>query len=587
MAALGLGLLLIGFGFKMAAVPFHMWAPDVYDGSPTPVTGFMATGVKAAAFAALVRVLMEAFPSRRRALAAGGRRAGDRVDGAGQPGGAGAAPLKRMLAYSSIAHAGYLLVGGLAGHAGWARVRCCSTPGVRPHHARELRLPRRAGPRRRARRDLDDIAGLGADAGPGSPSGSSVCMLSLLGFPGTFGFIGKWYIITAVVAEGQMILPVILVLTSVVSAGYYLPVIMAMYMKPAPTGRRHAGRAPRAAPRSGPIARLGRRGAALGFWPGGLLDLAGRARDAHADRPADRRTVRRRFAAGRWRHERPRSPSSASTTSAASSARELTPELARALGRAFASVAWERLGRAPTLAVGRDNRPSGPQLLAGRASRASSTPAAPRWTWARCPTPALYFAVARARHRRRRPGHRLAQSRRSSTASRWCSAARRSTAMRSSGSGRSSWRSAGGAATGRETQRRLGARGAIARRIVSRHQLARPVRVVVDCGNGVGSLDRRRDARGARRRGHAALLRVGRHLSQPPSRSDGAREPARSPGGGAAHGRRARASRSTATPTGSARWTRPARSSSAISCSSSSAATPCAASARARRSSST
>src|SRR5215212_10362900 len=63
MAALGLGLLLIGFGFKVAAVPFHMWAPDVYDGSPTPVTGFMATGVKAAAFASLVRVLMEVFPS--------------------------------------------------------------------------------------------------------------------------------------------------------------------------------------------------------------------------------------------------------------------------------------------------------------------------------------------------------------------------------------------------------------------------------------------------------------------------------------------------------------------------------------------
>ena len=74
MAALGLGLLLIGFGFKVAAVPFHMWAPDVYDGSPTPVTGFMATGVKAAAFAALVRVLMEAFPSAVEPLAADRRR---------------------------------------------------------------------------------------------------------------------------------------------------------------------------------------------------------------------------------------------------------------------------------------------------------------------------------------------------------------------------------------------------------------------------------------------------------------------------------------------------------------------------------
>ena len=115
MAALGLGLLLIGFGFKVAAVPFHMWAPDVYDGSPTPITGFMATGVKAAAFAALVRVLMEAFPS---------------AIGIWQPIIAGLAiasmvlgnlvalaqrSLKRMLAYSSIAHAGYLLAAVWAG----------------------------------------------------------------------------------------------------------------------------------------------------------------------------------------------------------------------------------------------------------------------------------------------------------------------------------------------------------------------------------------------------------------------------------------------------------------------------------------
>ena len=84
-------------------------------------------------------------------------------------------------------------------------------------------------------------------------------MLSLLGFPGTFGFIGKWYILTAVVAEGQVILPVVLVLTSVVSAGYYLPVIMAMYMKPAPSGDRLRRRAARARGRRWSIARFDRR----------------------------------------------------------------------------------------------------------------------------------------------------------------------------------------------------------------------------------------------------------------------------------------------------------------------------------------
>src|SRR5262249_30215511 len=115
MASLGLGLLLIGFGFKVAAVPFHMWAPDVYDGSPTPVTGFMATGVKAAAFAALVRVLYEAFPSAASVwqpviagLAIASMVVGNLV-ALIQP------SLKRMLAYSSIAHAGYLLVAVWAG----------------------------------------------------------------------------------------------------------------------------------------------------------------------------------------------------------------------------------------------------------------------------------------------------------------------------------------------------------------------------------------------------------------------------------------------------------------------------------------
>jgi NADH-quinone oxidoreductase subunit N len=122
---------------------------------------------------------------------------------------------------------------------------------------------------------LDDIAGL-AGARPGVAFGLTVCMLSLLGFPGTFGFIGKWYIITAVVAEGHYILPVILVLTSVVSAGYYLPVIMAMYMRPAPAGDRYAG--VRLAPAAlGAIALTIVAVLILGVWPGAALDLAGRS----------------------------------------------------------------------------------------------------------------------------------------------------------------------------------------------------------------------------------------------------------------------------------------------------------------------
>ena len=272
MASLGLGLLLIGFGFKVAAVPFHMWAPDVYDGSPTPVTGFMATGVKAAAFAALVRVLLEAFSSAApvwqpvvAAMAIASMVVGNLVALAQRP-------IKRMLAYSSIAHAGYLLVavwaGSLAG-AGAVLLYLFAYGLTTLASFGFLAALGRGG-----ERDLapDDLAGLAATR-PGIALGLSICMLSLLGIPGTFGFIGKWYIISATVAQGQFILPVILVVTSVVSAGYYLPVIMAMYMKPAPSPAREG--VARLSP-----ATLGAIGVSValiilfGVWPGGLLDVA-------------------------------------------------------------------------------------------------------------------------------------------------------------------------------------------------------------------------------------------------------------------------------------------------------------------------
>ena len=273
MAALGLGLLLIGMGFKISAVPFHMWAPDVYDGSPTPIAGFMATGVKAAAFAALVRVLMEAFPSALglwqpvvAALAIASMAVGNLVALAQRS-------LKRMLAYSSIAHAGYMLVAVWTGtHPGAGAVLLYLLAYGLTTLA-SFGFVAALG--RGGERDLtyDDIAGLAA-ARPGIALGLSVCMLSLLGFPGTVGFIGKWYILTAAVSEGQFILPVILVLTSVLSAGYYLPVIMAMYMRPAPSADRYAGvgLSPTA---TGVIAVSVAAVILFGFWPNELLELAG------------------------------------------------------------------------------------------------------------------------------------------------------------------------------------------------------------------------------------------------------------------------------------------------------------------------
>jgi NADH:ubiquinone oxidoreductase subunit 2 (subunit N) len=162
---------LVGFAFKVAAVPFHMWAPDVYDGAPTPVSGFMATGVKAAAFAALFRVLGESFAGSVSAHAvvvalAIATMVGGNLLALAQR------SLKRMLAYSSVAHAGYLLVAVAAG----------------------------------------------------TPQGRAAFVFYLVAY--TLMTLGAF---------------ALLVLTSVVSAGYYLPVIMAMYMKPEPSPDAHSG----------------------------------------------------------------------------------------------------------------------------------------------------------------------------------------------------------------------------------------------------------------------------------------------------------------------------------------------------------
>jgi NADH-quinone oxidoreductase subunit N len=250
-----------------------MWAPDVYDGSPTPVTGLMATGVKAAAFAAFVRVLMETFPSAISTwqpivagLALASMILGNLVALAQRS-------LKRLLAYSSVAHAGYLLVAvwpGTQVGAGSVLLYLFAYSLTSLAAFGLLAVLGRGGERDVT---LDDIAGLAASR-PGIAFALTVCMLSLLGFPGTFGFIGKWYIISAVVAEGQYVLPVILVLTSVLSAGYYLPVIMAMYMRPAPASDRYAAvRLPPAA--LGAVTLTVALVLLFGFWPGAVLDLAG------------------------------------------------------------------------------------------------------------------------------------------------------------------------------------------------------------------------------------------------------------------------------------------------------------------------
>ena len=219
---IGLGLLLIGMGFKVASVPFHMWAPDVYDGAPTPVTGYMATGVKAAGFLALVRILKVAFPEAHEAwqpvvagLAIATMVLGNLVALAQRS-------LKRMLAYSSIAHAGYLLVSVWAGTRWAPRPRCStSAPTRSPRWRRSASWRCWAGAGSGRSRSIRSRGW--PRAVPGSPFALAVCMLSLLGFPGTLGFVGKWAILASVVEARQLPLAVILVVTSLISAGYYLP----------------------------------------------------------------------------------------------------------------------------------------------------------------------------------------------------------------------------------------------------------------------------------------------------------------------------------------------------------------------------
>ena len=272
MAALGLGLLIIGFGFKVAAVPFHMWAPDVYDGAPTPVTGFMAAAVKAAGFAALTRVLLEGFPSSIAqwqpvvgVLAVVTMIAGNLVALVQKS-------LKRMLAYSSVAHAGYLLTALWPGNQFAASTVMLYLVAYSLTTIASFCLLAALGKGGERDVTLDDIAGLSRRR-PWMSLALAICMLSLLGFPGTVGFIGKWYILTSIVAQGQVVLAVVVVLTSVVSAGYYLPVIMAMYMRPAPETPRDESRV--LLPAAAVVVGLCVIGLLLfGVWPNELISFA-------------------------------------------------------------------------------------------------------------------------------------------------------------------------------------------------------------------------------------------------------------------------------------------------------------------------
>jgi len=233
--SVGAGLILIGLGFKVAAVPFHMWTPDVYQGAPSAVTAFMSVGAKIGGFAALLRVFVLAFPSLSAdltpifwVLAALTMALGNLLAVA-------QTNIKRMLAYSSIAHAGYILMalvpfgqkdviaGAVASALFYLLAYAFTNFGA---WAVVIALEKAEG----KGLELDDYAGLGSKY-PALAAAMAIFMLSFTGVPPTLGFLGKFFLFSEVLKGGFVGLAIVGVLTSLISAYYYLRVVVVMYMR--------------------------------------------------------------------------------------------------------------------------------------------------------------------------------------------------------------------------------------------------------------------------------------------------------------------------------------------------------------------
>ena len=240
---IGAALILVGFGFKIALVPFHMWTPDVYQGAPTSVTAFMAAGAKAAGFAALLRVFATAFPSLGTDLMPVLAVLSALTMIAGNVIAIAQTDIKRMLAYSSIAQAGYILMAfvpfadekvrlvavasglfylvayTLTSFGSWGVVIALEKANPAANAGQESRGLA-----------ISDYAGLGKKY-PLLAAAMTIFMLSLTGLPPTLGLVGKMYLFRAVLEGGVYWLAVVGVLTSLISAYYYLQVVRTMYMK--------------------------------------------------------------------------------------------------------------------------------------------------------------------------------------------------------------------------------------------------------------------------------------------------------------------------------------------------------------------
>jgi NADH-quinone oxidoreductase subunit N len=270
--SIGIAMLSIGFGFKVSAVPFHMWTPDVYEGAPAPVTAFMSAAVKAAAFVAFLRVFVVAFDSAYGTwypilwwLAAITMVAANLMALV-------QSNVKRMLAYSSIAHAGYLLVAITAANENAAAGLLFYLLVYTLMNIGAFAIVIGVAQHGEERLQIDDYAGFGW-AQPLLGLVLTVFLLSLAGFPGTGGFMGKIFLLQGAADAELWVLAVILVLTTVASYWYYLRVAWYMWMRsPAVAGQESRV----IAPLPMQLALVAAVGLILytGLFPGAALDFA-------------------------------------------------------------------------------------------------------------------------------------------------------------------------------------------------------------------------------------------------------------------------------------------------------------------------
>jgi NADH-quinone oxidoreductase subunit N len=226
---LGLALLLVGFGFKIAAMPFHSWSPDAYDGAPTPAVVYMAAAVKAAAFAGIVRVFMLTFEN----YSADWRPLVYGLAVLSMVGGALVAivqsNVKRMMAYSSISHAGFILVAVEAASERGVQAVLFYLAAYTFMIAGTFAVISVVGRTGDGRHQLSDYRGL-AHANPVLALVLTVFLLAQAGVPFTSGFFAKFYVIIAAVDEGSWVLALIAMVSAVIAAFLYLRLVVSMYM---------------------------------------------------------------------------------------------------------------------------------------------------------------------------------------------------------------------------------------------------------------------------------------------------------------------------------------------------------------------